>query len=77
MQFAVQWIDLDLEAYGGWTRRKEERMISTVVGAASDSNSEDSTPVSSNFWANFFLLAPENHNESQRPHHTAALDMVR
>lgn len=33
MQFAVQWIDLDFEAYGGWTRKKEERMISTVVGA--------------------------------------------
>lgn len=32
MQFAVQWIGLDLEAYGGRTRKKEEG-ISTVVGA--------------------------------------------
>lgn len=60
MQFAVQWIDLDLEAYGvRWTRKKKEG-ISMVVG-----DSEDNTPVSLNFWANFFSFAPENHNESQ------------
>lgn len=60
MQFAVQWIDLNFKADGGRWTRKKEKGISTVVG-----DSEDNTPVSLNFWANFFFsFAPENHNES-------------
>lgn len=67
MQFAVQWIDF--EAYGGRWTRKKEKGISTVVG-----DSEDNTPVSLNFWANFFSPLPlkitTNRNATSTGHGT-------